>query len=60
VAAATPNLRHVEWFADHVRIEQMLFANTTGAPGGAMPLGNEPGNGLRLRDDTADRFRVAP
>lgn len=60
VAAATPNLRHVEWFADHVRIEQMLFDNTTAAPGGAMPLPDQPGNGLQLREATADRFRVAP
>lgn len=25
VAAATPNLRHIEWFHDHVRIENMFF-----------------------------------
>ncbi|TWH70150.1 L-alanine-DL-glutamate epimerase-like enolase superfamily enzyme [Micromonospora olivasterospora] len=35
VAAATPNLRHLEWFHDHVRIESMLFEGAgpaTGAP----------------------------
>jgi L-alanine-DL-glutamate epimerase-like enolase superfamily enzyme len=25
VCAAVPNLRHLEWFADHVRVEQLLF-----------------------------------
>jgi L-alanine-DL-glutamate epimerase-like enolase superfamily enzyme len=24
IAAATPNLRHVEWFADHARLEPLL------------------------------------
>jgi hypothetical protein len=27
-AAAVPNLRHLEWFHDHVRIESMLFDGT--------------------------------
>ena len=29
VACAVPRVRHLEWFHDHVRIEQMLF---DGAP----------------------------
>jgi L-alanine-DL-glutamate epimerase-like enolase superfamily enzyme len=34
-AAATPNLRHLEWFHDHVRIETMLFDGTADSrPGG--------------------------
>ena len=28
VAAAVPNLRHLEWFHDHVRIESMFFDGT--------------------------------
>ena len=32
VAAAVTNLRHVEWFHDHVRIEQMLFSGRPPPP----------------------------
>jgi hypothetical protein len=28
VAAATPNLRHLEWFHDHVRIESIRYRVT--------------------------------
>ncbi|MEV0156374.1 enolase C-terminal domain-like protein [Micromonospora sp. NPDC050686] len=60
VAAATPNLRHVEWFHDHVRIESMLFDGAVPATGGAaaVPL-DRPGVGLTLRAGEADRYRVA-
>ena len=34
VAAATPNLRHLEWFHDHVRIENMFFDGTLDPSGG--------------------------
>ncbi|MFE9690244.1 enolase C-terminal domain-like protein [Micromonospora sp. NPDC005806] len=59
VAAATPNLRHVEWFHDHVRIESMFFDGTVPATGGAaaVPL-DRPGNGLDLRAAEADRYRI--
>ena len=33
--AATPNLRHLEWFHDHVRIESMVFDGTLNPTGGA-------------------------
>jgi hypothetical protein len=33
-AAATPNLRHPEWFHDHVRIESMFFDGTLDPAGG--------------------------
>jgi L-alanine-DL-glutamate epimerase-like enolase superfamily enzyme len=36
VCAATPNLRHVEWFADHVRVEHLLFEGAAGVRDGAM------------------------
>jgi L-alanine-DL-glutamate epimerase-like enolase superfamily enzyme len=58
VGVAVPNLRHVEYFHDHQRIEQMLF---DGAP---LPQGGElapdpaaPGLGLRLRTADAEQFR---
>lgn len=53
VAAATPNLRHVEWFHDHVRIESMFFEGTLDPSGGTLrPDPDAPGHGLTLR--TAD------
>lgn len=51
VAAATPNLRHLEWFHDHVRIEDMLFEGTLDPTGGTItPDADRPGHGLRRRD----------
>jgi L-alanine-DL-glutamate epimerase-like enolase superfamily enzyme len=59
VAAATANLRHLEWFHDHVRIEDMFFDGTLDPTGGALHLDpHTPGNGLTLRRDTAGRYRV--
>jgi L-alanine-DL-glutamate epimerase-like enolase superfamily enzyme len=60
VAAAAPNLRHIEWFHDHVRIEQMLLDGTVTAQGGDAPANlTDPGNGLTFRTADADQFRVA-
>src|SRR3954469_9360872 len=36
VAAAVPNLRHLEWFHDHVRIEEMFFDGTLDPTGGEL------------------------
>jgi L-alanine-DL-glutamate epimerase-like enolase superfamily enzyme len=59
VAAATPNLRHLEWFHDHVRIESMLFDGTLDPTGGAIrPDASRPGNGLTVRTADAEPFRV--
>ncbi|MEU3453396.1 enolase C-terminal domain-like protein [Micromonospora sp. NPDC006766] len=60
VAAAAPNLRHLEWFHDHVRIESMLFDGTVPATGGAAAVNLDgPGNGLDLRAAEAENYRVA-
>ena len=59
VAAATPNLRHVEWFHDHVRVEQLLFDPTPDPHDGRLPLPEAPGHGLSLRRDAFDKYRVA-
>lgn len=57
-AAATPNLRHLEWFHDHVRIERMFFDGTLDPAGGAIrPDPDAAGNGLTLRRDAAERYR---
>lgn len=59
VALATVNLRHLEWFHDHVRIESMLFDGTVGAPGGQMrPDLSVPGHGLALRSTGAEQYRI--
>lgn len=56
-AAAIPNLRHLEWFHDHVRIERMLFDGTLDPHGGSVtPDPRRPGHGLTLRED-AERYR---
>jgi L-alanine-DL-glutamate epimerase-like enolase superfamily enzyme len=59
VACASPRLRHLEWFHDHVRIEHMLF---DGAPvpsnGEIRPDPALPGNGLRFKHQDAARYAV--
>ncbi len=60
VAAAVPNLRHLEYFHDHARIESMLFDGALDPRGGALrPDPGRPGLGLALKTADADRFRVA-
>ena len=60
VAAATPNLRHLEWFHDHVRIESMFFDGTLDPSGGTIsPDAAAPGLGLTLRVADAEPYRVA-
>ncbi|MEV5886355.1 enolase C-terminal domain-like protein [Streptomyces sp. NPDC052020] len=61
VAAAVPNTRHLEWFHDHIRIENMLFHGTLDPRGGTVTPGasGEPGHGLTLDRAAADRYRTA-
>jgi L-alanine-DL-glutamate epimerase-like enolase superfamily enzyme len=60
VAAAVPNLRHLEYFHDHARIESMLFDGAFDPRGGALrPDTSRPGLGLALRAADAAPFRVA-
>ena len=60
VAAAVPNLRHLEWFHDHVRIESQLFDGARDPQGGTItPDPGAPGLGLTFRDADARRYRVA-
>jgi L-alanine-DL-glutamate epimerase-like enolase superfamily enzyme len=57
--ASVPNLRHLEWFADHVRIEERFFDGTLDPAGGSLrPADDRPGNGLTLRAADADPFRI--
>jgi L-alanine-DL-glutamate epimerase-like enolase superfamily enzyme len=58
-AAAVPNLRHLEWFHDHVRIEDMFFDGTLDPAGGTVtPDPTAPGNGLTVREDVLHRYQV--
>lgn len=47
-ALAAPNLRHVELFADHERLEPMLFDGVPEVVGGALHPVDLPGNGMSL------------
>jgi L-alanine-DL-glutamate epimerase-like enolase superfamily enzyme len=57
--AAVRRLRHLEWFHDHVRIEQMLFDGALYPHDGCLvPDRRRPGNGLELKCADAERFRI--
>lgn len=56
VAAAVPNLRHVEWFVDHVRLEPLLLQGVPSVIGGEMVLTDAVGHGMTLNPD-AERWR---
>ena len=58
VGAAVPNLRHVEYFHDHQRIERMFFDGALDPHGGVLtPDPDRPGLGLDLRTADAERYR---
>ncbi len=58
VAAATANLRHIEYFHDHQRIERMLFEGALDPAGGTLtPDPGRPGLGVEFRAADAERFR---
>jgi len=59
VGCAVPRLRHLEWFHDHVRIEQMLFEGAPAAHQGAIePDLGRPGHGIVFKRKDAERFRI--
>jgi len=54
--AAIPNLRHLEWFHDHVRVERMLFDGVLEPAHGVLrPDRTRPGHGLELKRVEAQR-----
>jgi L-alanine-DL-glutamate epimerase-like enolase superfamily enzyme len=57
-ALAVPNLRHVELFADHERLEPMIFDGVPSVKGGHLVPHDTPGNGMVLAD-RAEPFRRA-
>lgn len=59
-ACAAPRLRHLEWFHDHVRIEQRLFDGAPEANGGVIrPALDRPGHGLTFKSMDADAYKIA-
>lgn len=60
VAAAVPNLRHVEYFHDHARLDPMLFAGIPEVRDGAMLIDDGvAGHGMTLKEAEAEAFRSA-
>lgn len=60
VASAIPNLRHLEYFHDHHRIEHMLFDGALPPNGGALrPDQSRPGLGLEFKHADAEEYRKA-
>jgi L-alanine-DL-glutamate epimerase-like enolase superfamily enzyme len=59
VCCAVPRVRHLEYFHDHVRIEQMLFDGVLAPVDGALrPDRTRPGLGIELKTADAARFAV--
>ena len=57
-AAGVANLRHVEYFHDHQRIERMLFDGALEPVAGTLtPDPGAPGLGMQLRVADAERYR---
>lgn len=59
VGAATPNLRHLEWFHDHVRIETRYFDGAKPPLDGVLrPDPSSAGHGLAVRSADLEPYRV--
>ena len=57
VACAVPNLRHIEYFHDHARVEHMLFDGALEPKDGALwPDRSRPGIGLELKRRDLERY----
>ena len=57
-ATAVPNLRHLEYFADHARVDRLLFDGVLDPQGGTLrPDLSRPGTGLELKRPDAERYR---
>ncbi|MFN2607903.1 MAG: enolase C-terminal domain-like protein [Acidimicrobiales bacterium] len=58
-ALSVPNVRHLEYFADHVRLDGLLFDGVVSPVAGALaPDLTRPGIGLDLKRPDAERWRV--
>ncbi len=58
-ATVPPNLRHIEYFHDHVRVDHLLFDGVLEPQDGALrPADDRPGLGLTLKELDAQRYRT--
>jgi L-alanine-DL-glutamate epimerase-like enolase superfamily enzyme len=58
-AMACKQLRHIEYFFDHARIERMFFDGAADPVGGALtPDASRPGVGLELKRADAERYAI--
>lgn len=58
-ACSIPNLRHLEYFHDHARVDRLLFEGVAEPCGGALrPDLSRAGIGLELKEADAERWRV--
>lgn len=60
LCCVAPSARHVEYFHDHVRVEQMFFSGATTAhkEGFLQPDLSQPGLGLEFKERDAARFQI--
>ena len=59
-ATVPPNLRHIEYFHDHVRVDHILFDDVLEPLEGCLrPADDRPGLGLTLKEFDAEPFRVS-
>ncbi|MGY3604169.1 MULTISPECIES: enolase C-terminal domain-like protein [unclassified Bradyrhizobium] len=57
VCSAAPRLRHIEWFYDHVRLEQMVFDGVQQPRNGVIsPDSSRRGHGLTFKEKDAQRL----
>ncbi len=60
VAVGVPNIRHVEYFHDHYRLDAMLFEGVlTPQQGRLYPNTEQVGHGMALRETDARKLRVS-
>ncbi|MFL6121030.1 enolase C-terminal domain-like protein [Actinophytocola sp.] len=59
-AVATQNVRHLEWFADHDRIEEEFFDGVLDPAGGSVtPARDAPGLGFTLKEQDVEEYAVS-
>ncbi|MGI8727052.1 MAG: enolase C-terminal domain-like protein, partial [Solirubrobacterales bacterium] len=59
VACATRELRHIEWFVDHIRCERILFDGLIEPRDGQLhPDRSRPGHGIELKKSDLDQHLV--
>ena len=57
-ALSVPNVRHLEWFSDHTRIESLLFDGAAAPRDGVLRPPESPGHGLTWKAADAAEYAV--